>query len=551
MNNMKTYRIITLLAIVCPIRALAQESVELPSRSITVESTYNPIFSEVGKIMPLPEKESASRQQVPVNYLTEANPYGERIRKEMNVFGLESDNVKSRDIAGLLRIGYGVRNISDGLLDFGWSITDRDYLKVSGMLDGWNSKPDKKWQSHMFNSNISAEYSRRFKTFDASLKSGYGYSRFNYRPGVLMSDEQLAASSLFQNVRQGELSGAIRSNAGSNVDFYVNGGGQWLIRDGLDVNGTVRSNKEGIVRFGAGFNKPLDKGSLSFDYRQKSTVYRWQGLYGCEYTNFTTFTLSPVWHYSKGEWETDLGLNLDMRTRAGEPFLASPVMRLTYSLRDNFKIRGSITGGLEEYDMRRLAAISPYWSEENRIYDGYTVFNLSTGIFYNNPSKLSASVDVGYRYTIDEVFQVAQDSMLVSSVFKQQAASVLYLKGALDFRFHERAQLKFDMIYSNYLGSYFGRKMELKPAIDASVFGRMTIIRGLDAMLTYRLMGFHKVVGESMPVVNDLSLTADYDYNRNISFYTTLKHLFGGNYYYYAGYRTLRPAVLVGVVYKL
>jgi hypothetical protein len=96
MNNMKTYRIITLLAIVCPIRALAQESVELPSRSITVESTYNPIFSEVGKIMPLPEKESASRQQVPVNYLTEANPYGERIRKEMNVFGLESDNVKSR-----------------------------------------------------------------------------------------------------------------------------------------------------------------------------------------------------------------------------------------------------------------------------------------------------------------------------------------------------------------------------------------------------------------------------------------------------------------------
>jgi hypothetical protein len=79
----------------------------------------------------------------------------------------------------------------------------------------------------------------------------------------------------------------------------------------------------------------------------------------------------------------------------------------------------------------------------------------------------------------------------------------------------------------------------------------MTIIRGLDAMLTYRLMGFHKVVGESMPVVNDLSLTADYDYNRNISFYTTLKHLFGGNYYYYAGYRTLRPAILVGVVYKL
>ncbi|MBR6370889.1 MAG: hypothetical protein IKS24_07410 [Bacteroidaceae bacterium] len=545
---MKRYSVSALLSIACAMTVQAQTNNELPSRSMTVEGDYNPVFTEAAKIMPSPRKEEETKESVQVSYLTFANPYNQRIRQQMNVFGFGTDDIDAKRIIGLARIGYGFRNISDGIMDFGWKITDKDFLKLSGTLDGWKSKLDKSWRSDMFNSNISVGYTHQFRLFEASVKAGYGYSRYNYMPGSLMDSIKLSASNLFMDVRQGEMSGYIRTNPENDVSFYLSGSGEWMIRDGLIVNGTNRNNKEGLVRIGAGFNKRLDKGSLTLDYKQKTAVYSWYSMNnGSKYTNFTTFTVTPIWHYFKGDWETDLGFNLDLRTGAGDLFHASPSARVSYSLTDKFKILGSITGGLEEYDMRKLSVISPYWSEQECIRDGYTTFNALAGVSYSEPSAFSSFFGVGYRYTVDEVFQVAYDSLLITSVLKQQDAKVLYVKGALDWMYLEKAQFKLDFIYNNYLGSYLGHKMELKPAIDVTFFGKYDIMKGLDAMVTYRLMGFHRVSGEAMPVVNDLSLTANYDWNRNISFYSTVKHMLGGNFYYYAGYRTLKPSILVGV----
>ena len=551
MNIMKRIHVTILLALACTLTARAQNNNELPSRSLTVEGDYNPVFTEAGKIMPAPEKEKETRQEVSVSYLTFTNPFSGRGRRQMNVFGLETDDVNIKKFTSLVRLGYGFRNISDGLLDLGWRISDKDYLRVSGNLDGWKSKLDKNWKSEMFNSSVSAEYTHEFRLFEASVKAGYGYSRYNFMPGSRMDSVKLAASNLFIDVKQGEMSGYIRTNPENDVSFYLSGSGEWMIRDGLNVNGKKRNNKEGLVRLGAGFNKRLDKGSLTLDYRQKTSVYSWYTMVdGTRYTNFSTFTISPVWHYFKGDWETDLGANLDLRTGAGKLFYASPVIKVTYSVTDNLRIQGSMTGGLEEYDMRRLALISPYWSELEPIRDGYTTFNALAGVNYSEPSRLSSFFGVGYRFTADEVFQVAADSMIVTSVLKQQDAKVLYFKGALDYMFSEKGEFKLDFIYNNYIGAYLGHKMQLKPAVDATLFGKYNVMKGLDAMLTYRLMGFHRVSGEAMPVVNDLSLTADYDLFRNLSFYATVKHLFGGNFYYYAGYRTLKTSIVAGMTWR-
>ena len=547
---MKRFTVTALIAIACAMSVQAQKNDELPSRSLTVEGDYNPVFTEAGKIMPAPEKEKETRQSVPVSYLTFANPYSQRIRQQMNVFGLETDDVHTKGFTSLVRLGYGLRNISDGLIDLGWKITDKDYFRLSGNMDGWKSRLDRNWKSEMFNSSVSAEFTHRFRLFEASLRAGYGYSRYNYMPGSKMDSVKLAASNLFQDVKQGEMSGYISTNSENDVSFYLSGSGEWMIRDGLKVNGKVRSNKEGLVRLGAGFNKRLEKGSLTLDYRQKTAVYSWVGMDDSRYEGFTTFTISPVWHYFKGDWETDLGANIDLRTGAGNLFHASPVARVSYNVLDNFKIIGSMTGGLEEHDMRRLAVISPYWSELERIRDGYTTFNALVGLSYSEPSRLSSFLGAGYRYTVDEIFQVAADSLLVTSVLKQQDAKVFYVKGALDWMLQDRAQFKLDFIYNNYIGSYMGYKMQLKPAIDATLFGKYNIMKGLDAMLTYRLMGFHRVSGEAMPIVNDLSVTADYDMTDNLSFYATAKHMLGGNFYYYAGYRTLKPSILVGATWR-
>ena len=54
----------------------------------------------------------------------------------------------------------------------------------------------------------------------------------------------------------------------------------------------------------------------------------------------------------------------------------------------------------------------------------------------------------------------------------------------------------------------------------------------------------------AMPTVNDVALTVDYDLTRKLSLYATLKHLAGGDFYYYAGYRENKPSFLVGATYR-
>ena len=547
--DMKRYVTLALTATVCWTVMFAQNDV-LPSRSMTIEGTYNPSMTNEEKVMPVPAKQKNEKEQATVSYLTDPNPFENTDRSPMSVFSQSSDQVHADSLYGLARLGYGLRNVYEGLFDIGWIMTDRDVVKASGSMDGWNSKPDGDWRSRMFNSRLAAEYEHRFDRFVIGLKTDFGFSRHNYMPGVAMDSAMLAASNLFIKTKEGSLSGYIQGRFRDDIKYHLEGGGQWLIRDGLNLNGTERSNKEGIIRISAGAEKPISTGTVSVDYRQKSTVYRWWGLNGCEYDGFTNLTFTPMWHYNDGIIKTDLGFNMDIRTGAGKPFLMSPMATLSYNFENELSLLAGLTGGLREYDMRTLSRISPYWSEKERIKDGYDVVDLYAGLAYNHDTWLSVSGKLGYRHTIDEIFQNRADSLIVTSVFLQQSSDVFYVRLDADMQFSDRAFLRMDVTYNNYLGKYLGHKMDLKPAFDANLFGRLNIARGLDAMLSYRLMVFHWVGGVSMPTVNDLSVTMDYDFRDNLSFYATLKNLAGGDFYYYAGYRCLKPSVLLGATYR-
>ena len=161
MTVMKRYILPVLVTFICWSGVKAQNDV-LPSRSLTIEGAYNPSMSEQGKIMPVPQRTQTQRQAATVSYRTEANPHQGYERTPMGVFGEQSDEVKEKSYYGLIRLGYGLRNVTDGLLDAGWKITDRDLLTISGLMDGWSTKPDGQWKSKMFNGDLKAEYSHRF-----------------------------------------------------------------------------------------------------------------------------------------------------------------------------------------------------------------------------------------------------------------------------------------------------------------------------------------------------------------------------------------------------
>ena len=241
---------------------------------------------------------------------------------------------------------------------------------------------------------------------------------------------------------------------------------------------------------------------------------------------------------------------MDIRTGAGNKFLLSPMVTARYNVNEQIKVFAGVTGGIKDNSMRTLAGISPYWSEVNRIRDGYELMNASIGASYSQGSWLTLSLRGGYRHTIDELFQTVQDSLIITSGLKQEGCDVFYARLDADMQFADRAQVKMDLTCNGYTGKYSDGILALKPVLEGSLFGKVNIIPGLDAMLTYRAMVFGKVDGNRMPMINDLALTFDYDFRPNLSFYLTGNRLAGGNYYYYAGYRAIKPSVLAGLTYR-
>ena len=548
MTIMKRYILPVLMTVICWSGVKAQDDV-LPSRSLTIEGSYNPSMSEQGKIMPVPERPQTQRQAATVSYRSEANPHQGYDRTPMGVFGEQSDDTKQSSYYGLIRLGYGLRNVSDGLLDAGWRITDRDLLTISGLMDGWSTKPDGTWKSKMFNGDLKLEYSHRFDSMAVGIYGGYGHTAFNYREGKDTTAAIIDASNFNQKTNRAEaglwLNGEFRR-----VEWHLDAGMQWLSRKGLILNGNQPDNKERLLRINAGLEMPLLGGRGGLDYNQKTASYDWQGIYGTGYTDFTTLTFSPYWKQTWGNLDTRLGLNLDVRTAAGKKFLASPMLTAAYNVGESFRILAGITGGLKDNSMRTLADISPYWSEVEQIRDGYETVNASIGAAYSQGTWLTLSLRGGYRHTMDEVFQVVHDSIIITSQLRQEGVDVMYARLDADMQFADRAQIKMEITGNAYTGKYSEGALALKPVLDGSLFGRVNIMPGLDGLVTYRAMLFGKVDGTRMPMVNDVALTLDYDLRPNLSLYLTGNRLAGGNYYYYAGYRAIKPSVLVGLTYR-
>ena len=545
---MKKYTVLAILASMCGVPALAQNA--LPSRTLTIEGSFNPQATQAGKIMPVPDKPRLKPQDTKVSYLTDTPSETTRLRQPMAVFSTVSDDVEPETYQGVVRFGYGLRNLHDGILDFGWRMSDRDFLKVAGQMDGWSSEPDGDWRSNMFNTGLKVDYKHRFDSFEVGADAGYSHTSFNYRPGEMMDSAMMAASMLTQRINRADVSLNAEGRSGD-VSWNASVTGLWLLHDHLIMDNVAGDDrKESQLRSDFALSMPMLDGTAGVDVSFRRLSYDWSTKSGKNYVNSSSLAVSPFWSGSISDMDLYLGMNLNLHTRIGHRFLASPMARMTYHLRDDFSVLAGLTGGLIENDIRALESISPYFSNEEQIKDGYTLVNMSAGVQYEQGTWLTLTGNMGYRRTLDEVFQVAKSGKLVTSALKQQNSNVLYVKINADMQFTDRTQVRFDFTYNNYMGQYPGRKMELKPAFDMSLYSRAGIAKGLDAMLTYRLMLFNWIDGVAMPSVNDLALTLDYDLNKDLSLYVTANKLAGGNYYYYAGYRALEPAFILGATYR-
>lgn len=238
---MKKYIALACAATLCLNVLHAQN--DLPSRSLTVEGSYNPSMSVQTKITTVPDRPETTRKPVEVSYRTEANPDNTYKRTPMEVFSPKSDDVRPDRLFGIMRFGYGLRNQHDGLLDMGWRISDRDLLEISAIMDAWASKPSGDWKSRMFNANMNMSYSHRFDSFNLAIDGSYGHSHYNFREGHDTTAAIVQASKFMLNTTRADV-GVAADGIISDVVWHFLADMQWLKRGGLKLNGIERRNSE-------------------------------------------------------------------------------------------------------------------------------------------------------------------------------------------------------------------------------------------------------------------------------------------------------------------
>lgn len=537
--------------------AMAQGTANIDSRSMTIEGEYRPTVTQAYKIAAEPAPFEPVKQKTAVSYLNDPVSYPFGSSPSLDVLSATSDSLYRNRWWGYASLGYGLRNLADANLDAGFDLTRNSQLRFQGNMGGWNTTTLNDWRSRMRAGDMNASYTFTGKKLNLGVNAGMAGDRHNYMPGSKMTDAISANSNLMEKDRS--------MHAGAEVEVSINrvnvqaeASVTSTSRKGLSVNGKEVSGSENVIRVNTEASFPFRESALGVQVNYKGVMQDRTAVNGDKYNNTNTVSLVPYWSWYRWRIEARLGMNIDFRMNQYYNFLISPQATAIVRFRDDLNFFTSVTGGNVDYDMYHLNGISPYWTDEKRIEDGYNIIDMCGGIFYHPDTWVSVSLKAGFRNTLNEVFQVRSDSAIVTSLMKQETSNVFYAGFATDMVISNMAQFRGELEYNFYKGKYTGDKMALKPLIDASAYLTVKPVDRLDVTASYRLMYFNVVRNRRMQMVNDLTLRADYLLNfqavpkclRTMSAFVEGEHLLGSDFYYWAGYPCIKPGFMLGVSYR-
>ena len=209
-----------------------------------------------------------------------------------------------------------------------------------------------------------------------------------------------------------------------------------------------------------------------------------------------------------------------------------------------------ISGGLIDNDMRSLWTLSPYWSSQNKIKDGYTLVDIYSGLTFSFTDKVTMVIGNGFSYTKNALFQTLSDSIIVSSMLEQHNSGLFYNKLTIDAEMSSLLSMRFGVTHYDWTNKDLGKALTYKPVWDITLDSRFIITDAFDVVLSYNFSKFHKYNGKAINNMNNLSLSADYRFRNNLSLFADLNNIFNSRHYYYAGYMAQKFNFVIGAAYR-
>ena len=546
--DMRKTAIVLLGVAFVTISVFAQENA-IPSRSMTIEGVYNADVTDAQKLMPVPAKPRTLISQKPVEYISDGFSLKDCMRDPMTAPDLPA--VTAIPYSGIVRFGYGMQGNIDFLAHGKLKVGECGTLSVDGTLTGWNTILVHDWNSRMYDTKWNVGYVHRMDDMTIDVNAAFGYEYANFMPAP--DDWQIhAPRDNGRNILTGNIEAGFMSVSPDDIIYGVRAG--WYICSDDNITFYPHRGTENIFRVNgtAGYEFSGDM-SLYVDFALRSNVYReWVTRLRSTnvYENYTSLSLRPHAEWKNTEWYVYAGADLTLRTGFAPRMQAAPNIKARYKVLPGLSLIADITGGLEEYDMRHLYAISPYWTDREQLRDGYTRVNAAVGATWNALSVLEVSLKGGYRNMSNMVFQSISKVDVIGSVLTQTDASALY--GELSGKLLLSGRFNATCTAGYYKWNCDGddELLQMIPQIDVNVALEGRITDRFFGSCNYRYAYMTESCGTHWPPVNQLDVSLGYNVTDKLDVFLKGTNLFRSRYYRFAGYKMQDTAVLASLLFR-
>lgn len=518
MKNQILFSLLFLLPLCSNAQTTSPDSI---SRTVTVESVYNPVLVSAEKRLFLPEDQQVEIEKSAAVYADNVQNISSFSRTPLFAKGVQLEEAKN--YPGYLRLGVGNRWNVDALAAL------RHNLGKSNVVDLWMSHDghkgnipyeDTKWKSMLYNLETGASFTHKGKTgpmvkaeLDAALHT-YNYIVTNSQQAVV--DRQKARNLGGALTIAGEwkdFTPERDANYFGAVDFHQWHQGSWMAAD-ESVNEDHLS-----IDFGG----KMDTGSrsaASLGVASDVMFYNNQG----GYADYFSFAVNPSWKVERSAWSFKAGLHVDFQTDEMRPAQVAPDFRFSIKPFDFLRVNLSADGGRTVRSFKELYAISPWWGGEKQLRQSFDLLNSRLQLDARIIDGVHVGAWGGYRIVKDGVFATTlkTNGLLYTGLLNQDAT--VWNMGA-----NAVASWK-DVVTLTASVDYFSWRseasvLEFAPEEDLKLNACTRIMDKLYADATLRYLRFVSVDGVRQPSVADLGLGARYTVLDNVSAFAKIENL--------------------------
>ncbi len=561
------------------------------SREMTLEREYDPSVQDANKVNTLPAIKEPEVRKIPIDY----SDYTIATEPEKEISLLPSGDIMTRmdynKRRGYLNFGIGTHLNINGDLGYHILNTEKDKLNIfySHRSTNGNVKyiqlEDEKVKAKINDNLGGVDFKHAFDKTIFSIGAKYGYSAFNYYgmpiDAVSSADYASILERADRNTKQ------VNQTIAANIGFESKEGAAFGYL--LDLGYVNFSHKYGLgepaegptehtfdVKFdlNAGFNGNMRVGLGGqveyFNYGLPDETRAVDGsYYTYEFENHAEIMLTPYYKVMGDNWNVKLGAKVMLATGEDTKFMASPNIAADVEVAEKTQLYLNAGGKLYSNSMYETSLVNRYVNPTRELAPSRNWLDAVLGIKSGVAPGFWFDVFAGYKITNSDVLFVPSRTFMDDHFgnFSEAMGDVdtkrLFVGANLKYSYQRLFDITLKGVYNNWKANYGDTwvggepNAELehawgKPEMELTAGLTVRPIRPLEVALNYYLAtGRYTPVGGAetykMDNINELNLTATYNFNDTFGVYAKLGNILCQKYELYYGYPMQGFNAMIGV----